>query len=465
MQEELIAQLSQIPGLRVVSRTSVRRFATADVSVPRIGEQLQVDAVVEGSVRRSGEQIRITVQLIHAASDTHIWTRQYDRAMENVLALQSEVALDIAQEIQAELSAEETSVLQQVATRSVDADAQDAYLRGRYEAEKGTPEGLQAARDLFATAVEEDSSFAPALAGLAGTRFLLGLGDSAVSADEVALARDEAERALSMDSASMEAREVLTLIRQMLPAPGGPGVVTRTLPRGLPGPGDSVAVPPPPSGTPDTAWFQAVSQMGRRIEEQMRSKGVVVTHDAYMIRFMGGRSLMAAGHFTDAVDMLETLVEDAPEMGMAWELLVRAEISSGNPRGAVDALRRWSTAGGEGAPTAAEVRTLESAVPQEGAGAYWRWQLARLEARRRAGAHVLPTDLAAARAGTGDVDGAFAALEEALARQDRGLVLLQRDPVWDVLRGDPRFADIARRSRSVHVERSVRGSPGLSSRR
>jgi hypothetical protein len=159
--------------------------------------------------------------------------------------------------------------------------------------------------------------------------------------------------------------------------------------------------------------------------------------------------------------MLSTLVEDAPEMEAAWDLLVRAEISSGNPQGTVGVLEQWSAAGGDGAPTAAEVRTLLVAVSQEGALAYWRWQLARLDARRAAGASVPPMDLAAARAGTGDVDGAFQALEEALASRDRGLVLLQRDPLWDVLRADPRFADVARRSRSVHVERGVRGGPGL----
>jgi hypothetical protein len=94
---------------------------------------------------------------------------------------------------------------------------------------------------------------------------------------------------------------------------------------------------------------------------------------------------------------------------------------------------------------------VEAAVAREGAAGYWRWQKERLETRLAAGEDVPLLDLAAARAGTGDKDGAFRALEAAVARNDRGLVLLSRDPVWDGLRSDPRFADIARRSRSVHA--------------
>ena len=452
MQEELIAQLSQLPGLRVVSRTSVQRYPGTGASIPRIGRDLQVDAVIEGSVRRSGDQVRITVQLIHAASDTHLWTQQYDRSLGNVLALQSEVALDIARQIQAEVSPEDADVLQRVATRTVDPEAQDAYLRGRFEADKGTPEGLAAARDHFETAVQEDSSFAPAMAGLAGTRFLLGLADTTLGPEELSKARKEAEKAVALDTASQEAREVLSLIRQSLPTWGGaPVVVTRALPQAEPGTGAKSAVAPMPPGLPDTAWFQAMTRFGRQIEEQVRFKSAAGAHDAGMGQFVGARGLMAAGLYSEAVEMLSDLVDDAPEMAPAWELLARAQISAGDPQGAVGALEGWSARGGATAPSAADVRSLREAVLREGAHGYWLWQKARLDARLAAGEDVSPLDLAAARAGTGDTDGAFQALEEAVARHDRGLVLLQRDPVWDVLRSDPRFADIARKSRTMHV--------------
>ncbi len=271
MHEELIAQLSQIAGLRVVSRTSVLRFLGTTEPIPRIGRDLQVDAVIEGSVRRGADTVRITVQLIHAASDTHIWTKQYDRSLQDdVLALQSEVALDIARQVQAELSPEETNILERTASRDVDPKAQDAYLRGKYEYDKGTPEGYQAAMQHFEQAVELDSAFAPALAGLAGTRFLLGMAGQEPTDTAIELARQEAEQAVGMDSSSAEAREILTIIRQAMPA-----IRTAVTPTVAVAPGSegAVATPPVPDvPTLDTAWVAAMTQMGRRIEEQVRRK-------------------------------------------------------------------------------------------------------------------------------------------------------------------------------------------------
>jgi hypothetical protein len=116
----------------------------------------------------------------------------------------------------------------------------------------------------------------------------------------------------------------------------------------------------------------------------------------------------------------------------------------------------WSARGGEGAPTSAEVRALQAAVDRDSATGYWRWTLDRLDAKEAAGQRVSSTDRAAALAATGDPEGAFMALEQALTRHDPGLQSLDRDPVWDRLRADPRFADIVRRSRSM---RSVPDAP------
>jgi hypothetical protein len=250
---------------------------------------------------------------------------------------------------------------------------------------------------------------------------------------------------------------VLNLIRQHLPTAGDKTVVARSFP-GREGP-TGAPMSPPPAGASDTAWFQAMTQMGRRIEQEVRLRGTSVQRDANMGRFLGARGLMVAGRHGEAVEMLSGLVEDAPDMDPAWDLLARAQVSAGNPQGAVDALRQWSAQGGGGAPSAAEVSALEASVTREGARGYWLWQKERLDARVAAGEPVSSLDLAAARAGVGDTEGAFEALETALAQQDRGLALLHRDPVWDTLRTDPRFGDIARRSRTVRVLTSPRG-PG-----
>jgi serine/threonine-protein kinase len=463
MHEELIAQLSQLAGLRVVSRTSVLRFAGTEESIPSIGRELQVDAVIEGSIRRVDEQVRITVQLIHAASDSHLWTQQYDRSLEDILALQAEVALDIAGQVQAELSPEETTLLERTASRDVDPEAQEAYLRGKFEQDKGTPEGYRAAMDHFQEAVGEDPAFAPALAGLAGTRFLLGMTSSAPADSTIERARAEAEHAVEMDSTSAEAREVLTLIRQMVPtsvtAVADPAGATPDVQRAPP-------VPPVPgsmafdvSGVPglDTAWVAAMTQMGRRIEEEMRVHGVDAEHAGRAQRLAGARRLLASGLFSAATEMLSGLVDESPDLDAAWELLARTQMAAGDVQAAVGAVEGWSARGGDDAPDAASVAALRASVAQDGARGYWSWVRDLLDARRAAGTPIVLTDYAAAQAGSGNLEGAIGTLEEALARHERALVSLRSDPVWDALRSDPRFTEIARAGRATGTDRGPRG--------
>ena len=457
LQEELIAQLTQIAGLRVVSRTSVQRYHDSETPIPQIGRELQVDAVIEGSVRRDENQVRITIQLIHAASDTHVWAQQYDRPLTDVLSLQSEVALDIASQIQAEVAPDEATTLRKVASRDLDPEAQDAYLRGKYELSKGTPEGNRSALQYFEQAVGEDSSFAPALANLAGTRFLVGMADSTQAPKALARAQEEAQRALALDSTSMEAREVVGLILKSLPKPAAPGTaVTPT--------GESV-VHPVDFSSLDSAWVTSMSQLGQRIATVMRAKGATTEPAAMGQRLMGARELMAAGLFDEASAMLSDLVDDAPDMAPAWDLLARTKISAGDPQGAVGAMEGYSARGGEGAPTSAQVRALQDAVNRDGARGYWRWALERLDARAAAGERVSPTERAAALAATGDNEGAFAALEQALTQHDRNLATLERDPVWDGLRTDARFADLVRRARVLRHGSGEAGAPRGDSRR
>jgi len=458
MHEELIAQLSQIAGLRVVSRTSVLRFADTGEGLPSIGRELQVDAIIEGSIRRAGDQVRITVTLFHAASETNIWTKVYDRSLDDVLALQAEVALDIARQVQAELSPEETSLLERTASLDVDPQAQDAYLRGRFEQEKGTPEGYRAAMSHFQEAVAEDSTFVPALAGLAGTRFLLGMADPSASDSAIERAQLEAEHAVEMDSSSAEAREVLTLIRQMVPTatvvavgaappvPPTPGTVTI-------GMGDLAAL--------DTTWVAAMTQLGRRIEEQARVHAMDSERASRVQRMAAARRLAASGLYPSAIQILSDLVDEAPEVDPAWELLSRTEMATGDVQRAVGAVEAWSARGGDEAPDEASLGALRSAVGAQGARGYWTWMLGRLEARRAEGTRVPLTDYAAAQAGSGDREAALATLQEALARHEPGLVSLQSDPVWDALRIDPRFTEIARAGRAMHLESGRRGrAPG-----
>ncbi|MBM4183082.1 MAG: hypothetical protein FJ207_02520 [Gemmatimonadetes bacterium] len=433
MHEELIARLSMLEGVRVVSRTSVMRYAGTTLSIPKIGRELGVDVLVEGSVNRSGERVRITLQVIHAASDSHITTLQFDREAGDVLALQTEVAHAVVHELQ---SGHEESTFT-LAAADVSPVAQEAYFRGKHEYERGTTEGYRAALDYFQDALALDSSFAPAMAGLAGARFLLGIDDPTTGAAQLVQAREEAISALEMDSTSLEVREVLELI-------------DRSFPGVLPG-GARAEVPQPRSpvtpAMPDSTWITAMTGLGQRIEQRMMRVPAGATEQAPFGRqALEVRQLMVGGRYAEAAPKLEDLVSAAPDASPTWELLTKAYVGAGDPTAAAEAARRWSTTGALGAPTAQSVARLSDAVADDGEAGYWTWRLAELEDAETSGRAVARTELAAAHAALGHTDEALTLLTEAVERRERDLAALRTDPVWDELRGDRRFRDIERQA-------------------
>jgi TolB-like protein len=162
MTEELITNLSKIGALRVISRTSVMQYKGARKSLPQIARELKVDGIIEGSVLRSGNRVRITAQLINAQTDQHLWGATYDRDLRDILALQSEVARTVAQEVRVTLTPQEHKYLSNAQT--VDPEAYQLYLQGRHYV---VIEQFEKGRDYFEKAIERDPFFALAYAGLA----------------------------------------------------------------------------------------------------------------------------------------------------------------------------------------------------------------------------------------------------------------------------------------------------------
>jgi TolB-like protein/DNA-binding winged helix-turn-helix (wHTH) protein/Tfp pilus assembly protein PilF len=165
MTDQLITDLAEFGGLRVISHTSVERYKGTKRPLPEIARELDVDAVVEGTVTRSGDRVRITAQLIDARTDAHLWAETYQRDLRDVLALQDELSRDIAEEVRLKLTPEEQSRV--AAARTVSPQAYDAYLRGRHLWLQRSPGAIASAIDYFQQAVREDPSFALAYSGLA----------------------------------------------------------------------------------------------------------------------------------------------------------------------------------------------------------------------------------------------------------------------------------------------------------
>jgi TolB-like protein/DNA-binding winged helix-turn-helix (wHTH) protein/Flp pilus assembly protein TadD len=205
MTDELITDLSQISTLRVISRSSVMTYKSVRKPLAEIARELDVQAVVEGSVLRSGERVRITAQLIEVPPDRHIWAHSYEGDLRDTLTLQNTVARTIAEQIQAVLNKQEKAALEK--SRVVKPEAYEAYLKGRYFWNKRTGDGLKKAIEYFTVAIEKDPNYAEAYAGLADSYALSGDWEYGIlSPHDASLeAKAAATKALDLDDSLGEA--------------------------------------------------------------------------------------------------------------------------------------------------------------------------------------------------------------------------------------------------------------------
>jgi len=209
MTDELITDLAQISALRVISRTSVMAYKGARKPLPQIARELNVDAMVEGTVLRSGDQVRITAQLIEASTDKHLWSQSYEGELRDTLALQNRVAGAIADQIRISLTPQEQTALKNA--KVVNPEAYESYLKGRYFWNKRTADGFKVALAYFNQAIEEDPKYAQAYSGLADTYVLLGDWEYGVMAPKEAYpkAKAAATRALELDNSLSDAHTSL----------------------------------------------------------------------------------------------------------------------------------------------------------------------------------------------------------------------------------------------------------------
>jgi TolB-like protein/Tfp pilus assembly protein PilF len=214
MTEALITNLAKIGALRVVSRTSVMRYKNTQKSIPEIGKELGVDALLEGSVQREGDRVRINVRLVGASADEHLWAEAYDRDLRDVLTLQNEVARSVAKEIQVKLTPEEDKRLSR--RHRVDPDAYRLYIKGRYFWVKRNEQSFQLAIAYFEQAIERDPSYAAAYSGLADCYSSLGFSFDVGSrrpSDVQPKAKSAALKAIALDDSLAEAHNSLAYVK------------------------------------------------------------------------------------------------------------------------------------------------------------------------------------------------------------------------------------------------------------
>jgi TolB-like protein len=430
MTESLTSDLARIGAMKVISRTSAMRYKGVRKPLPEIARELGVDAVVEGSVMRVGDRVRITAQLIEAATDRHLWAERYERDVRDVLAIQSEVAQAIAREIQVQLTRGEVAQLQR--PRLVDPEAHEAYLKGRYLWNRRTVEALQRALEMFQRAIEKDPLHAPAFSGLADCYALLADNNAIPPAVAFPAAKAAAQRALALDEGLAEAHCSLavTLVSYQWDWAGGEREYRRAieLDRGYP-----------------TAhqWYGILLACLRRFDEAMAHALEAVRRDplSFILYSAAGDVHYYAGRFEEAVELCRRGMDLAPEYPGLHMDAGRALERSGRHEEAIAEYTEGLRLSGADPRRAPALGCVHAAAGRE---AEARQVLAALEEHGRK-SYVPPYALASILALLGDRDRAVDQLEKAYAARDRAMIYLDVNPRLDGLRDHPRFQELVRK--------------------
>ncbi len=432
MTDALITTLAQIGTLRVISRTSVMRYKGAHTPLPEVARELGVDAVVEGTVMRSGNRVRIAAELIHAPSDTHLWAKSYESELHDILTLQSEVSRAVAEEIQVKLTPQEQARL--AGTHPVDPEAYEAFLIGRHHWYRRAPDAMRNALQYLQQAVAKDPSYALAHAGLADAYISLGWDLYAVwpPAESYPKAKAAANRALELDPNCAEAHAALGW------AAAGYDWDWDTAERRL-----RRAVELKPQYGPVHIWYSHFLGAMDRAEEAREEGRRALECDplGLVLNMHMGWYYLYRRDYQKAVEQLRKTLELDPSFHPARLFLGEALEQMGMFNDAIAAFeeavrsseRHAVYLSGLGCAYAAAGRTDDSLKIIN-------------ELRERSHLVYVPArGIAEIYMSMGEKEMAFGWLDKALEQRNGWLVHIKENPRYDGLRSDPRYADVVRR--------------------
>jgi len=431
MTDALITDLARIGALKVISRSSVMRYKGARPALREIGEELGVDAVIEGSILRAGDRVRIIAQLIDAATDEHLWAESYERELRDVLALQSDVAQAIAKQIEVELTSGERARLD--SPGQVDPAAHEACLKGRFFWYKRTNEAVQKGLECFREAMRLDPDYAPAYAGVADSYLVDGGSYLGVPSDEAyPRAREAAVKALALDDGLAEAHT--SLAAAMSDYDWDWAGAEREYRR---------AIELNPNYVTAHFWFaDHLSRVGRHDEaiEQAR-RAVEIDPLSLTGRFMVAWTLYFARRFDQAIEQARKALELDVNYPPAHRVLGWAREECGEYAEAIAAHRQATELSGNALNFKASLgRAFALAGRKEDA----RKILA--EVTGPAGNGRIPSfAVAVIHTALGEHDAAFEWLTRACDEHSEHIPYLKVSPRLDPLRSDPRFAKLLAR--------------------
>ncbi|MFI5404559.1 MAG: adenylate/guanylate cyclase domain-containing protein [Candidatus Gagatemarchaeaceae archaeon] len=426
MTEELISTVSRIGELSVISRTSVMRYKDTTVSIGEIGRELSAGTVLEGSVRKAGNRVRITTQLIDAGNDKHLWAQSYDRDLTDVFEIQGDIAGQVAEALKVQLVSKEKESIER--RRTVNPDAYTLYLKGRFYWNERTEEGVKTALKYFGDAVKIDPNFAMAYSGLADSYSVLGDYGFMPQADALVLSKHHALQALELDDSLAEAHASLGLaLSQEWDFKGSEARYKRALELS-------------PNAAYAAHWYSLLLFSMGRYEEGYLLERRAFDLDPYS-RPMGGTValyLALRGERREAIDVLDKLIRTNPGYALSYYWRSYVYVCELNYPQAIEDAKKAVELEENGATKLNLAWTLAASGDMDAASKMLDELLAGPE-----GGNVRPADVGSVMLLAGRLDEGFAWMKKGIGQRDPKLFGFGIAPQERVFLKDPRWKEIA----------------------
>jgi len=430
MTEELITTLAGVKELTVLARTSVMQYKRAPKKVSEIGRELSAGTVLEGSVRKAGNKVRITVQLIDARNDGHMWAQNYDKQLDDVFAIQTEIAEKVAEALRVRLLESEKDRLEH--RQETSTGPYTLYLKGRHFWNERTKQGIEKAIEYFNAAVGEDPKFARGYAALGDCYAVMGHNGQMDSEEALRKAHECAEKALELDENLAEALVLMGSTTWYIEH--NPMIAEKYYRKAL--------ELSPNYATGHQRYAQLLAPMGK-IEEGVREirKASELDPLSLVIRLNVGDGLYYLGMFDESIRHFSKIIEENPDFALTYLSLIQVLVRTSRYDEALAALQKYSALQPDEQSTLKMLR------------AYIYAPMGRLDDARRLMAEVeqmggrllRPYNMAGTYFMIGDIDRGFLWLEDAFRRRDGNLYSIKIDYEFDRGRSDPRYSSLLHR--------------------